>query len=885
MIIISDCKKDIVIPAGLGDNAGVVYETAGVESLNGQKGELTLKTINGEDVLGEGDIQIKGGVESVNGQTGNVSIDVPAKVSELQNDAGYQTKNEVNDAIQSAMTGMSDDKVIVLDNKTQEELKAIYDKLDTSAPPKEVFKYNGATSFYTYWGGGNHLKIFFLNCEYEGGKVKQWSLDPYGGLNEEGIGMNYPNFLFINVGSHIDAYSNFECSYTGSFYEFMRRPYTQPNGYFIVLNKGIAGSSKRMILPLRVHWDKEYDGAEDIPIRIEFDVEDTTYVYSNDKSLGDNIWKYETERSKPKYLSDLYCDPMIGTLSTQAHLNGNEEDSKVAFEVKGGGNNKYDIFDNSLSYGYCLTLYLVQGIDSNANPIMLPCKAYTDNNEKIIEFDVNGFVYKYIFSKETNENYTGSFKSKEPLKQDISSINGFNGVSVVMGDAHLDENDKAKPLGFRSMAGYDTLMSGNNDGSIGMLSLTTTDGQMHKLPITITCRKENEPQSVASFSFELDGYKYVYTQDNADDISVYSFTSKTPISGGSSASAKTYIFFNVDVRDEANKNEHNIEVFKEFEKVVEEGGDFNNFYIASGNADDVQMPYYTINTIIGKGTDFGSEKSYTVWALVRNGDNAVMAEFSINSFGGVVPFGNPSLGGRYLSGGNIWVQNENNYDYIENSPTYYNDCDSLLISPTSVGERNGVMSITFRHNIGNYTGGANIPVNTMGDGTTNYLQFIVDDKQYTYKRDMSKDNPYWNLERTLNIGGGETSLNDAGNAIQPVYISGGTAIACDMARGDGGKNFGCLPYIKEDGVMEVGKYIDFHTDATSGQTSTDYQCRIKAHSNCLGIITNGTESVNLEASENYICQSKDICNIKVLTQAEYDDLGTKDANTLYCIKG
>lgn len=74
MIIISDCSKDIVIPAGLGDNAGVVYEKSGVESLNGQQGDLTLKTVNGNELLGEGNIEITAGVESVNGETGAVKI-------------------------------------------------------------------------------------------------------------------------------------------------------------------------------------------------------------------------------------------------------------------------------------------------------------------------------------------------------------------------------------------------------------------------------------------------------------------------------------------------------------------------------------------------------------------------------------------------------------------------------------------------------------------------------------------------------------------------------------------------------------------------------------------------------------------------------------------
>ena len=74
MIVICDKAQDIVIPAGLGDNAGVVYEKSGVESLNGQQGDLTLKTVNGNELLGEGDVAIDTGVESLNGQTGAVKI-------------------------------------------------------------------------------------------------------------------------------------------------------------------------------------------------------------------------------------------------------------------------------------------------------------------------------------------------------------------------------------------------------------------------------------------------------------------------------------------------------------------------------------------------------------------------------------------------------------------------------------------------------------------------------------------------------------------------------------------------------------------------------------------------------------------------------------------
>lgn len=79
--------------------------TAGVTSLNDQKGDLKLKTVNSNDLLGEGNIEIQAGVTSVNGQEGAVVIDVPTKVSQLENDANFQTQEQVSVAINDAMSG------------------------------------------------------------------------------------------------------------------------------------------------------------------------------------------------------------------------------------------------------------------------------------------------------------------------------------------------------------------------------------------------------------------------------------------------------------------------------------------------------------------------------------------------------------------------------------------------------------------------------------------------------------------------------------------------------------------------------------------------------------------------------------------------------------
>lgn len=94
-----------------GGTAGDIYESGYTEgyntaiqnsvlSINGEKGDLNLKTINGNGLLGEGDIKIEGGgsVTSVNGKKGDVVIDIPKKTSQLQNDSKY-----INQSSQSSI--------------------------------------------------------------------------------------------------------------------------------------------------------------------------------------------------------------------------------------------------------------------------------------------------------------------------------------------------------------------------------------------------------------------------------------------------------------------------------------------------------------------------------------------------------------------------------------------------------------------------------------------------------------------------------------------------------------------------------------------------------------------------------------------------------------
>ena len=158
--------------------------TAGVTSLNDQKGDLKLKTVNNNDLLGEGNIEIQAGVTSVNGQEGAVVIDVPTKVSQLENDATYQTKEQVTVAINDAMSGATASGMELVD----------INNLDAS----------GQTEFV------NYLIANTANKKYTGTK---WAFSSVEGSVSSKISVNSDEvvFYFIHLSNSysvlVDRYS------------------------------------------------------------------------------------------------------------------------------------------------------------------------------------------------------------------------------------------------------------------------------------------------------------------------------------------------------------------------------------------------------------------------------------------------------------------------------------------------------------------------------------------------------------------------------------------------------------------------------------------------------------------------------------------------------
>ena len=651
MIVICDKAQDVIIPAGLGDNPGVVYEKSGVESLNGQQGDLTLKTVNGNELLGEGDVAIDTGVESLNGQkgvltlktvngnelTGEGNIEIQAGgVESLNGQTGalklktidnkdvlgegnmdilsdysicmfmmYNlTLSEADKGVDLYKYGIGDDaanldkyfsglktiqflnfnikngasykvpvtvfwnndgnrqfrfvcegyeytytsidanycdftskvkiggesggnqNVIVLDGLTQAEVKAIYDKLDKTKVPDAVFVYLNSYSFRTYWDGEENLNFDIFRASYDAIELSKITVTKTGEIYREKEVYSYTNSCVIKVDSHVNETDPFECSYIGSFLEYLQRVYNKPYAYFIMFNNGIGDSTKPVYAPFTVIWDNNnFDGTS--PVRIQFIANEKLYTYLHGDT--DNKWLFES----------------------------------------------------------------------------------------------------------------------------------------------------AKPI----------------------------------------------------------------------------------TGGGSGESSKTYYFFNDPTRDPNTPNAHNVEVFRAFDKAVQEGGAFNNFYIVNGNETSGQKPYNPILQVTKMANgEWGANKGYYVFAGQKsneNSDKLQVHKYCLTDIGGVIDFMvNAVDGGTWTSGVHSKIDDVLMagadipciFEYLEG-------CDETYFWADNMGGKQGLYNITFNGGYDGYKG--NVVADVYGNDTGVYMAFTVNNVRYTYKKNDA--NSKWELAKSVQIGGVQSS--------------------------------------------------------------------------------------------------------------------------------
>lgn len=93
------------------------------------------------------------------------------------------------------------------------------------------------------------------------------------------------------------------------------------------------------------------------------------------------------------------------------------------------------------------------------------------------------------------------------------------------------------------------------------------------------------------------------------------------------------------------------------------------------------------------------------------------------------------------------------------------------------------------------------------------------------------------------LSGNATSANklntNAGASNNPVYFSGGVPVACNVPASGSWFNGGIPEVRNGDGVMEIGKYIDFHATNTS---EADYDYRIETSTTAMSLIATGSSN-------------------------------------------
>ncbi len=170
---------------------------AGVESLNGETGELNLKTINGEELLGEGDIEITSGVSSINGQTGDVTLtasdlgaassddlaDLSMTVAGKQDELTTTQMNAVNSGIDSNKVGqITTNTQLIDDEKTARQnvdvsLQAQIDGIAASSDVTDIVGTKAQLNAYDTSKLNNNDIVKVLQDESQNGETTyyRWS--------------------------------------------------------------------------------------------------------------------------------------------------------------------------------------------------------------------------------------------------------------------------------------------------------------------------------------------------------------------------------------------------------------------------------------------------------------------------------------------------------------------------------------------------------------------------------------------------------------------------------------------------------------------------------------------------------------------------------------
>ena len=355
---------------------------------------------------------------------------------------------------------------------------------------------------------------------------------------------------------------------------------------------------------------------------------------------------------------------------------------------------------------------------------------------------------------------TGALKLKTIDNKDVLGegnmdiLSDYSICMFMMYNLTLSEADKGVDLYKYGIgddaANLDKYFSGFK--TIQFLNFNIKDGASYKVPVTVFWDGNGNRQ----FRFVCEGYEYTYT---SIDANYCDFTSKVKIGGESGGeSSKTYYFYNDPTRDPNAPNAHNVEVFRAFDKAVQEGGAFNNFYIVNGNETSGQTPLNPILQVtkmeaVDNGV-WGGNKGYYVFAGQKNNvetEKLQVHKYCLTDIGGVIDFMvNAVDGGTWTSG--VHSKIDDVLTAGQDIPfvfEYLEGCDETYFWADNMGGKQGLYNITFNGGYDGYKG--NVVADVYGNDTGVYMAFTVNNVRYTYKKNDT--NSKWELAKSVQIGG------------------------------------------------------------------------------------------------------------------------------------
>ena len=471
MIVICDKAQDVIIPAGLGDNPGVVYEKSGVESLNGQQGDLTLKTVNGNELLGEGNVAIDTGVESLNGQKGALT---------LKTVNGNELTGEGNIEIQAGVESVNGEtgavKIKTIDNKDvlgEGNMDILSDykicmfmafNLTLSEADKGIIVYNygigdDGSNFEFYFSGWKTIQFLYFTIK-DGASYKVPLTIFWGG---DGDGNGNRQFRFVCEG--------YEYTYTS----------TGGNGFDFTSKVKIGGESGLKYFELTADKAKEaYDEVVNHWDSLSGYTGDYVFTYNNRKG---NIANYYFV--KITHIDDATGNYVLfSCVDTDAAFNYNDSKIKIFSVI---------VYNNNNGANYNLRTYY--------NTFTIPTKTSQLTNdsgflnelgvaETFSKFELYTKTY-YFFNDPTRDPNAPNAHNVEVFRafdKAVQEGGAFNNFYIVNGNETSGQTPLSPILQVTKMEAVDNGVWGGNKGYYvfaGQKSNVETEKlQVHKYCLT-----------------------------------------------------------------------------------------------------------------------------------------------------------------------------------------------------------------------------------------------------------------------------------------------------------------------------------------------------------------------------------------------------------------